>query len=142
MRLDPTPAPDSICLSGHTLTCARTRAFFHHRVVADHAPLFQHHARLEGALPPDKRPMKLGTLADIGIAPDDRAVDDRADVHRNVVAQHGRADDPRVRTDLHALAEEDGAGDARRFVDFDGSLGPNTRHALMNDGSDAELAVQ
>src|SRR5919201_955338 len=40
------------------------------RVVADHAPLLEDDARLEGALAADDRPVQLGAVTDVGVAPD------------------------------------------------------------------------
>ena len=75
--------------------------------------------------------MQLRAFADVRVAPDDRAIDDRADIDGDVVAQDGRSDDLDVRADLHALAEEDGAGEPRGFVDVDVARRPDARHELV-----------
>src|SRR5437773_3973465 len=112
------------------------------RVVADDASFLEHHARLEGALPPDDRAVQLRALPDVAVAPHDRAVDDRPDVDRDVVAKDGRSDDLDVGADLHALAAEDRAGDPRRLVDVDLACSPHAGHELLPQSVDADAAAQ
>jgi hypothetical protein len=92
-------------------------------VVADDAAFLERHARLQRALTADDRAMQLGALSHVAVAPHDRAVDDRADVDGDVVAQHGRADDLDLRTDLHAVPQIDGAGEPCGLVDLDVTAG-------------------
>src|SRR3982074_3202643 len=77
------------------------------------------------------RAVQLRSVADLRVAPHDGAIDDRTDVDGHVVAQHGGSDDLDVRSDLHALAQEDGAGEPRGFVDLDVARRPYARHELV-----------
>ena len=65
---------------------ANSRVLVDDAVVADDAALFERHARLQSALPADYGSMQLRPLADIAVAPHDRAVDHSAHVDGHVVA--------------------------------------------------------
>src|SRR5207302_409354 len=114
----------------------------HDGVVADDAAFLEDHARLQGALPADERAVQLRPFADIRVPPDDRAIDDRADVDRDVVPQYGRSDDFGVRSDLHAFAQEDGAGELGRLVDVDVAGRPDAGHELVREVIALHLPAQ
>src|SRR6266511_1105567 len=111
-------------------------------VVADDASLLEGHARLERALASDDRAVELGALADVAVAPHDRAVDDRADVDGDVVAQDGRADDLDLGSDLHAIPQIHGAGDARGLVDLDVAVGVHAGQDLLAERGRGQLALK
>src|SRR5437762_1331882 len=114
----------------------------HDGVVADDAAFLEDHARLQGALPADERAVQLRPFADIRVPPDDRAIDDCADVDRDVVPQYGRSDDFGVRSDLHAFAQEDGAGELGRLVDVDVARRPDAGHELVREVIALHLPAQ
>src|SRR4029077_1116560 len=115
----------------HLHLCSNARVLADDRVIADDASLLEDDVRLQRTLPADDRAVELGSLADIRVAPDDGAIDDRPDVDGDVIAEDGRPDDLGVRTDLHAFAEKDGARELRGFVDVDIAGGPDARHELV-----------
>src|SRR6267143_2491129 len=86
--------------------------------------------------------VQLRAFADVRVAPDDGAVDYRTNVDGDVVAQDGGSDDLDVRSDLHALAQEDGAGEPRGFVDVDVARRPYPRHELVPEILALHLAAE
>src|SRR2546425_970122 len=111
-------------------------------VVADDAAFLEDHARLQCALSTDDGAVQLRVVADVRVAPDDGAIDHRADIHGDVVAQDGRSGDLDVRSDLHALAEKDRAGETRGFVDVDVARRPHARHELVPEALTFHLPAE
>src|SRR5438309_6068590 len=86
--------------------------------------------------------MELRALTDVRVAPDDRAVDDRADIDGYVVAEDRWANDLDVRSDLHSLAEIDRTGEPRGLVDIHLAGGPHARQELVAERLTLHFAAQ
>src|SRR5581483_11002639 len=87
-------------------------------VMADHRALEDDGARLEAALPAHDRAMQVRPFADVAVRADDAAVDGHVLLDDGVVTDHGGTVDNRIAPHLHAFAQEDGAVEARRWIDL------------------------
>ena len=111
-------------------------------MVADDAALFERNARLQRALPADDRSVQLRPLADVAVAPHDRAVDQCTHVDGHVVAEHRGAHDLDVRADLHAVPEVHRTGDLRGLVDLDVTAGEHAGEELAAERRRRQAALE
>ena len=121
---------------------AHPRALVHDGVVADDAAFLEDDARFQRALATDDRAVELGALADVGVPPDDRTVDDRAGIDDDLIAKDRRADDLRAAGDLHALPEVDGAEEERARIHLDVTAGEDAGLDLGADRADRDAPAE
>src|SRR5262249_24614696 len=113
-----------------------------HRVVADHGALEHHRAALDRRRGADQRTAQLGALADVGVAPDDAAINLCAVVDDGVGSDGARAVDHHVILDLGIVAQPDGAEDLRVRRDLHAVLCPDAAAQIGAGQLDVDAALQ
>ena len=91
---------------------------------------------------PTSAPRSSVALADVGVIPDDAAVDLRAVVNDSVVANRARTVDDDAALDLAVVAQEDRAEELRIRRDLDAILGPDAAAEIGAGQLDIDLPLQ